>query len=245
MVIESNFTFATGKVPDWIPVAPLGSWVHPRTGAFEIAAADAKQICDNSHRAGIDIVVDYEHQTLTGAKAPAAGWLRELQLRDTGVWGRVEWTKEAAQDILAGRYRYYSPVIHFNAGHTSTGAAIGTCLHSVGLTNTPLLTGSVADLAAAKSDGGKLVALAGPQPPAQAPAQPQPSPTLNAPQSPIPLTAIESEVCRQIQLDPAKLVAAKQAEAKAQQLAAALTDGKRDVGLLLRVAHEKMLAARS
>jgi len=27
---------------------------------------------------GLDLVVDYEHQTLSGHKAPAAGWIREF-----------------------------------------------------------------------------------------------------------------------------------------------------------------------
>ena len=41
---------------------------------------------------GVDLVVDYEHQTLKGVEAPAAGWVKELKLEDGNIVAVVEWT---------------------------------------------------------------------------------------------------------------------------------------------------------
>ena len=94
-------------------------------------------------------VIDYEHQTLNkeknGQPAPAAGWFRGLEWRESeGLFmARIEWT-ERARTMIAGReYRYLSPVFSFNP---QTGAV--TAIHSVALTNDPALVG-LADLAAA------------------------------------------------------------------------------------------------
>lgn len=62
-----------------------------------------------------DYVIDYEHQTLkaadNGLPAPAAGWFRELEWRDDGLYAvGVRWTERAAAMVAAGEYRYISPV---------------------------------------------------------------------------------------------------------------------------------------
>ena len=61
-----------------------------------------------------DLVIDYEHQTehadTSGARAPAAGWIREVSVRDGALAARVEWTEAARKHIEAGEYRYISPV---------------------------------------------------------------------------------------------------------------------------------------
>jgi phage I-like protein len=64
----------------------------------------------------IDLPVDYEHQAdnpeakLKGP-VPAAGWIKELQARDDGIWGRIEWTAMAAELIASKAYRFISPAI--------------------------------------------------------------------------------------------------------------------------------------
>ena len=84
-----------------------------------------------------ELVVDYDHQSVWGAKegvggtAKAAGWIRELQVRGDGIWGRVEWTEAAAAAIKAQEYRYLSPVFY----HTKPGKIV--ILQMASLTNTP------------------------------------------------------------------------------------------------------------
>ncbi len=72
---------------------------------------------------GLDMVIDYEHQT-EGAdyaspdgRAPAAGWIRELENRGRdGLWAKVQWTQKAQEYLENREYRYYSPVFLVSKG---------------------------------------------------------------------------------------------------------------------------------
>ncbi|NJK32848.1 MAG: hypothetical protein HC927_10810 [Deltaproteobacteria bacterium] len=86
------------------------------------------------------IPVDYEHASVRDvAKAPAAGWLQRLELRGEDLWGIVEWTQTAADEIRSGAYRYCSGVFLFDRPDRKSGKPIGCSLHSVALTNTPFI----------------------------------------------------------------------------------------------------------
>jgi len=62
-------------------------------------------------RRGNDMVIDYEHQTLQGVKAPAAGWIKRFINRGKeGFWVVVEWTRQAKEYLENREYRYFSPV---------------------------------------------------------------------------------------------------------------------------------------
>ncbi len=127
----------------WIMLLPLGRF-SGRDGRGPYDAGDKVHldgvIRATLQRAGsTEIVVDYDHQTMfsavpgVGGRAPAAGWIKEFEIRDDGLWGRVEWTEAAAQAIRAGEYRYISPVyLHTQAGKV-------TRLISAALTNVPNL----------------------------------------------------------------------------------------------------------
>ncbi|MDR1276089.1 MAG: phage protease [Candidatus Accumulibacter sp.] len=121
---------------------------------------------------GVDLPIDYEHQTLhtaaNGRPAPAAGWMRGLEyVSGTGLVAHVRWTDAAAAHLAAGEYRYLSPIFFFDP---DTGAVL--CLHSLALTNKPAL-GRLGEIAAlvnhsAKSEthllAGKASRLAKPVP---------------------------------------------------------------------------------
>jgi len=68
---------------------------------------------------GLDMVIDYEHQTEGGewsspdGTAPAAGWVKKLVNKGTqGLWAVVEWTDRARQLLASREYRYFSPVFY-------------------------------------------------------------------------------------------------------------------------------------
>jgi phage I-like protein len=85
-----------------------------------------------------DLVVDYEHQSLSGSVAPAAGWIKNIEPKDDGsLYAEIEWTETAAGYIKAKEYKYLSPTLL-----TDGVKAIG--LHSVALTNTPATYGAKA-----------------------------------------------------------------------------------------------------
>jgi phage I-like protein len=65
------------------------------------------------------MLVDYDHQTMTapntGAKAPAAGWITQLEWVDgQGLFAQVDWTANAKTFIQGQEYRYFSPVIQYD-----------------------------------------------------------------------------------------------------------------------------------
>lgn len=139
-----------GGVEVWLQLMPAGR-VHGRDGRGPFIAGDEvamkRIVAATETRAGsTEIVIDYDHQTVfsavpgVGGRAPAAGWIRELQVRPDGIWGRVRWTEAAAAAIKAEEYRYLSPVFL----HDKSGAV--RCLLSAALTNTPNfdLAGAVA-----------------------------------------------------------------------------------------------------
>jgi phage I-like protein len=100
---------------------------------IEFSLADAEYAVEEFNKRGKDIVVDYEHQTLSGAEAPAAGWIKALTAAADGLKAVVEWTPRAASMMRGREYRYFSPVINQTRRHK--------VLHSVALTNHPALHG--------------------------------------------------------------------------------------------------------
>lgn len=136
-------TASDGAQAVWIQLIPAGAFAgRDGRGPYDAGDQAAMQaVVQNSlQRAGAtELVVDYDHQSVYGAipgvggRAPAAGWIKELQVRPDGIYGRVEWTATAAQAIRAGEYRYVSPVYT----HTKAGKVL--LLVCAALTNTPNL----------------------------------------------------------------------------------------------------------
>jgi phage I-like protein len=99
---------------------------------------DAQAVLDAFAANGADLPIDYDHQSLTAEEkagpVPAAGWIKELQAREDGIWGRVEWTPRAAELLANKEYRYLSPVFRYQA---KTGRVVA--LTGAGLTHNPNL----------------------------------------------------------------------------------------------------------
>ncbi|GAP66271.1 Mu-like prophage I protein [Mizugakiibacter sediminis] len=131
---------AEGAAPTWVELIPAGPDVVGRDGrrwTFDPAAADA--VLAAFAQRGIDLLIDWEHASETrapnGLEAPAAGWTQQLELRDgNALWGRVEWTPRAAQQIADREYRFLSPVFEYEP---ATGRIVR--LVSAALTNKPNL----------------------------------------------------------------------------------------------------------
>jgi len=158
---------------EWIKVMPYGV-IKGRDGrgpyilrdqahGAQVVAATA------AYQQGADLPVDYDHQTqrsaANGQPAPASGWIKDLEARADGIYGRVEWTNTAAAHLSSREYRYFSPA-WIGAGKDSTGPVLR--LVGGGLTNTPNF-----DLPALASQGDpmdpellKALGLAADTPPA-------------------------------------------------------------------------------
>lgn len=122
-----------------ICLAVVGEWQGHSSGAFSIDIADIEKMKLNFDKRETDVVIDYEHQTLSGNEAPAAGWIKELYIKDDALWGKVAWNEKAKNYIKNGEYKYISPVFEFFSRDEKTGSYKGATLHSASLTNTPFL----------------------------------------------------------------------------------------------------------
>ena len=120
-------------------------------GSFEFSEIDADSVINEFESRGRDIVIDYEHQSLSGNPAPAAGWVEKLYKSAEGLCVKVKyWTEKASEFLTSGEYRYFSPVLQFSRRVKSV-----TALHSIALTNHPALHNNpalVADDSAAEED---------------------------------------------------------------------------------------------
>ena len=125
-----------GEPPKEILLFPSPKW-QLADMTLVVDEAARKAIVSEFRRRKIDIVIDYEHQTLkapeNGSAAPAAAWIKDLRADDQGVWGtKIQWTEKAASFIRNGEYRYFSPVALFDQESKRVMA-----LESVALTNVP------------------------------------------------------------------------------------------------------------
>ncbi len=131
------------KDAPWQKIGITGKWDGHSSGTFEMNQTIFEQMVANYERSGIDIVCDYEHQTLWGGEAPASGWIHKdpvsLKAENGELLARIEWTDRAKAMIMSGEYRYLSPVFAPNTLSQTDGANIGWTLHSVALTNKPFL----------------------------------------------------------------------------------------------------------
>lgn len=113
---EVQLTWEMAELPEWLHLLPLGrvELVDGRP-PFEVDAASLAEMAEAFAARGTDLVIDYEHQSLKGVQAPAAGWIKELKAREDGLWARVEWTPQAREYLKRREYRYFSPVLRLDS----------------------------------------------------------------------------------------------------------------------------------
>lgn len=132
-----NFEISNDTLPEWIEIIPAGQIITGRDGRTWknsnphriVLAFDANQA---------DIPGDIEHATElkapNGDPAPAIAWIKELQVRNDAIWGRVEWTEHGQELVTEKKYRYISPVFKYEKGSMEIAQ-----ITSFGLTNNPNL----------------------------------------------------------------------------------------------------------
>lgn len=129
--------------PDWVHLLPAVQreiTTFDGRGPYRVVDADAVIAASLDDPRGLPI--DENHATdlaaPKGGPAPARGWITELQSREDGIWGRVEWTG-TGRDLVAGRaYRGISPVFFHD------GKGVIRKIARASLVNTPNLRGLTA-----------------------------------------------------------------------------------------------------
>lgn len=122
-------------LPEWIRVLPLGTVeLSDHREPFMVDEASLTSMAADFRSRGVDLVIDYEHQSLQGERAPAAGWIKALEARGDGLWARVDWTQQARDYLEKKEYRYFSPVLKLDPETRKPVA-----LMHMGLTNVPAI----------------------------------------------------------------------------------------------------------
>lgn len=137
LALACNLALDGSPPPDWIQLLPAGPAIQGADGRAWTLPDPTALITAFTAR-NKPLVVDWEHSSEhrapQGLDAPAAGWIDRLEARNGAIWGHVEWTPKAVQQIAAKEYRFLSPVFTY----AKTDSRIVE-LVSAGLTNQPNL----------------------------------------------------------------------------------------------------------
>lgn len=117
-IVTLEIATAALESDGWIMLFPTGkSQGYDGRGPYVLPTEDIQQVIAASLRSQVDLPIDWEHAIdlkPAGEEKPAAGWIKELQARPDGLYGRVEWTPKAQQQLADKEYRYISPTFWFD-----------------------------------------------------------------------------------------------------------------------------------
>ncbi|MCA3450232.1 MAG: hypothetical protein INF92_07640 [Rhodobacter sp.] len=128
--------FESGAVPGWVQLTPPGPAIVGRDGrGWKLSdPAAVAAAFDPAKEPQIDLEHSSQVAAPLGMPAPAVGWIKQIDVRDNALWGRVEWTAEGEATVTSRAYRYLSPVFRYDY---ETGEILQ--IVSAGLTNSPNL----------------------------------------------------------------------------------------------------------
>ncbi|QAX29276.1 phage protease [Leisingera sp. NJS204] len=136
---------AAAGAPDWVHLLPTTSGLvqtNDRRGPYNVT--DAEKIIAASFAGTDKLVIDENHATdlaaPKGLPAPARGWITEMQAREDGIWGRVEWTGTGRALLEDRAFTRISPVVGVPAPNSREILAI----HRASLVNKPNFRGLTA-----------------------------------------------------------------------------------------------------
>jgi phage I-like protein len=139
-------TIEDGKNDAWVDVAKIGEWkgyvgADGKKRTVKVTQEHFKSAIAEFARNGNEMVLDYEHQSLTGEKALAAGWIDELKIDGEILRGHVAFTDIAAAEVRAKQYKFTSPVWAMGEPDRVSGEILLAQIPCVALTNVPFQGG--------------------------------------------------------------------------------------------------------
>lgn len=130
--------------PKWQQLFPLGTFHNggwPKDGVTVDAAFCKTMVANWEKRGKPELSVDYFHkgneETAPNEERIAAGGIQQIEARDDGLWGLIDWTDRARAGILARELKFLSPEFHTNGIDGHTGKPQGPTLIGAGLVNNP------------------------------------------------------------------------------------------------------------
>jgi phage I-like protein len=97
-----------GEIPDTIHMIPVGQWEHDLYGPIIINSSDIREFIQNFNarvRKGVFITAGHEGYE----ELPAVGWVTEVEQRDDGLWGKVEWNERGRTALTEKEFKFFSP----------------------------------------------------------------------------------------------------------------------------------------
>lgn len=105
---ESGAGGESVTIPNKIHLIPVGQWEHDLYGPIIINNADISEFIRNFNagvRKGVFITAGHEGMQ----ELPAVGWVKEVEARDDGLWGTVEWNSNGLESLSEKEYKFFSP----------------------------------------------------------------------------------------------------------------------------------------
>lgn len=108
-----------GQIPadQWFHLVPKGEFLHPPTGYTQVVDQKSLDAILNrfqeeaKHPNFGGIRIDQDHFSYDLSKpSESYGWVRELQNRADGIWGRIEFSDIGEAAVKNRRYKFVSPV---------------------------------------------------------------------------------------------------------------------------------------
>ena len=102
----------------WYQIESLGTHLNEEAGVKQVIDAEALRAIANRFnvdakegklRHGAEMLIDHEHfSDQPDQETRAYGWLKELQAREDGLYGRIRWTSTGQAAVDGGDYRFFS-----------------------------------------------------------------------------------------------------------------------------------------
>jgi len=124
-----------------IQVLKSGTFYDPRYKQFDVTAKMLQEMVSNFRNGvrGVVPALDYDHDT----QGPAAGWFKELYIKDIGpesqLWAKIEFTPRGQKSLSDKDYGYISADFEDAYEDNETGRKYGCVLKGAALTNRPVI----------------------------------------------------------------------------------------------------------
>jgi phage I-like protein len=106
---------AGAGVPEWVHLLPAGTFFDTSGSKFHLR--DPESVIAETAKLG-KRPLDENHSTQrapeNGVGSPARGWIIETQMRENGIWGRVDWNASGIALMTDRAYKHISPVYNYD-----------------------------------------------------------------------------------------------------------------------------------
>lgn len=124
------------EIPDMIHLIPMGQWEHAAYGPILINNQDIREFMQNFNakiRNGVYITAGHEGFE----ELPAQGWITDVEMRDNGLWGKVEWNELGKATLSDKQYKFISPEFYRDYEDPQTHQIYRNVLIGAALTKSP------------------------------------------------------------------------------------------------------------